>query len=98
MEVREIFKDRGISGWKNVERAGFRRMMQDIRATRNVNLVFYDYSRFGRNVRPALEAFEKLDKLGVFSVAANNPGIDCRTAAGRTTRRDELSRAEDSSD
>jgi site-specific DNA recombinase len=49
-------------------------------------------------VRPALEAFEKLDKLGVFSIAASNPGIDCRTAAGRTARRDELSRAEDFSD
>jgi site-specific DNA recombinase len=73
-------------------------MMEYIRANRDVNLVFYDYSRFGRKVLPALKAFEELDKLGVFSIAANNPGIDCRTAAGRTARRDELSRAEDFSD
>lgn len=69
-----------------------------IRANRDVNLIFYDYSRFGRKVLPALEAFDRLDKLGVFTIAANNPGIDCRTASGRTARRDELSRAEDFSD
>jgi site-specific DNA recombinase len=34
----------------------------------------------------------------VFTIAANNPGINCRTASGRTARRDELSRAEDFSD
>jgi site-specific DNA recombinase len=34
----------------------------------------------------------------VLSIAATNPGIDCTTAAGRTARRDELSKAEDFSD
>src|SRR5260370_4934431 len=96
--LREVFRDAGVSGWADVGRPAFRRMMQAIRADRNSSLVFYDYSRFGRKVLPALEAFDKLDKLGVFSIAANNPGIDCRTAAGRTARRDELSRAEDFSD
>jgi site-specific DNA recombinase len=96
--VREIFCDAGVSGWADVERPAFRRMMQYIQANRDVNLIFYDYSRFGRKVLPALEAFDRLDKLGVFTIAANNPGIDCRTASGRTARRDELSRAEDFSD
>jgi site-specific DNA recombinase len=96
--VREVFRDAGVSGWADVERPGFQRMMQSLRGDRDVNLVFYDYSRFGRNVLPALQAFKKLDNLCIFSVAANNPGIDCRTAAGRTARRDELSRAEDFSD
>jgi site-specific DNA recombinase len=96
--VREVFADAGVSGWADVERPAFKRMMQYIQAKRDVNLVFYDYSRFGRKVLPALEAFDKLDRLGAFSIAANNPGIDCRTAAGRTARRDELSRAEDFSD
>jgi DNA invertase Pin-like site-specific DNA recombinase len=45
-----------------------------------------------------LKAFEELDRLGIYSVAVTNPGIDCRTAAGRTARRDELSKAEDFSD
>lgn len=81
--VREIFRDCGISAWKDVERPGFIRMMQQVRKTPDINVVFYDYSRFGRKVRPALDAFDKLDSLGVFSVAANNPGIDCRTANGR---------------
>jgi site-specific DNA recombinase len=96
--VEEVFRDAGVSGWADVERPGFQRMMQRVREYRDVNLVFFDYSRFGRKVLPALQAFKKLDSLGVFSVAVNNPGIDCRTAPGRTARRDELSRAEDFSD
>jgi site-specific DNA recombinase len=96
--VKEVFTDAGVSGWADVDRPAFRRMMETIRVNPDVNLVFFDYSRFGRKVLPALKAFEKLDNLGVLSIAANNPGIDCRTAAGRTARRDELSRAEDFSD
>ena len=30
-----------------------------------MNVVFFDYSRFGRKVLPALQAFKKLDGLGV---------------------------------
>src|SRR5205823_5990312 len=83
-QVKEVFRDAGISGWAEVERPGYLRMMAAIRTNRDVNVVFYDYSRFGRRVLPALTALEELDKLGVFSVAATNPGIDCTTAAGRT--------------
>jgi site-specific DNA recombinase len=96
--IGEIFRDAGFSAWSNVERPEFRRMMQSIRANRYVNLVFYDYSRFGRNTERALTAFRQLDELGVFSIAATNPAIDCRTAGGRTARRNELSNAEDFSD
>ena len=96
--VVEVFSDAGFSAWADVERPGFLRMMMAIRTTRDVNLVFYDYSRFGRKVLPALKAFEELDGLGVFSIAAMNPLVDCMTAAGRTARRDELSKAEDFSD
>lgn len=64
--LRKVFQDAGVSGWADVERPAFRRMMEYIRANRDVNLVFYDYSRFGRKVLPALEAFEKLDKFGCF--------------------------------
>lgn len=93
-----VFRDAGVSGWADVERPQFRCMMAAIRKNKRVNLVFYDYSRFGRNTEKALRAFRELDKLGVLSIAADNPGIDCRTAAGRTARRDELSKAEDFSD
>jgi DNA invertase Pin-like site-specific DNA recombinase len=96
--VEKVFQDAGVSGWADVERPGFLEMMAAIRKNPRVNLVFFDYSRFGRKIRPALQAFERLDGLGVYSVAATNPGIDCRTAVGRTARRDELSRAEDFSD
>ena len=96
--VDKIFCDRGVSAWADVERPEFLRMRLDIRKVRDVNLVFYDYSRFGRKTLPALKAFDELDNLGVFSIAATNPGIDCRKAAGRTARRDELSKAEDFSD
>ncbi len=54
--------------------------------------------RFGRRVPAALKAFEKIDQLGVYSVAATNPTIGCRTPYGRTSRRDELSKAEDFTD
>jgi hypothetical protein len=64
-------------------------MVDYIRKNRDVNLVFLDYSRFGRKTLRALIVFEELDRLCV-SVAADNPGIDCRTAVGRTARRDEL--------
>jgi site-specific DNA recombinase len=94
----EIFRDAGVSGWADVERPEFRRMMKSIRGNRDVNLVFYDYSRFGRKTLPALTAFEELDNLGVLSVAATNPTIDCTIAAGRTARREELSKAEHFSD
>jgi site-specific DNA recombinase len=96
--VREIFEDRGVSGWTYVERPEFLRMMRSIRENRNVNLVFYDYSRFGRKTLPALKAFDALDKLGVLSISVDKPLIDCRTAAGRTSRRLELSNAENFSD
>jgi len=39
-----------------------------------------------------------LDELGIYSVSVSNSTIDCRTAAGRTSRREELSKAEDFSD
>ena len=93
-----LFEDPGLSGWKGVERPGFRRMMAYVTEHKDVNLVFYDYSRFGRGTEKGLRAFGQLDKMGVVSVAADNPGIDCRTASGRTSRREELSRAEDFSD
>ena len=96
--MRETFKDRGVSGWADVERPEFLRMMRAIRENRDVNLVFYDYSRFGRKTLPALKAFDVLDKLGVLSISVDKPLIDCRTAAGRTSRRLELSNAENFSD
>ena len=96
--ISEVFSDPGVSGWADVERPGFLKMMKAIRGNPHVNLVIYDYSRFGRDTRRALNAFEKLDQLGILTVAATNPGIDCSTAAGRTARRNELSNAEDFSD
>ena len=96
--VREVFCDPGVSGFKDVERPQFKRMMKSLREDRDANLVFFDYSRFGRKTLPALKAFAQLDKLGIYSVAVANPNIDCRTAAGRTARRTELSNAEDFSD
>ena len=97
-KVVEVFRDAGVSAWADVERPEFLRMMAYIRTQRDINLVFYDYSRFGRKTLPALKAFTEMDGLGVFSTAVTNPGIDCRKAAGRTARRDELSKAEDFSD
>jgi site-specific DNA recombinase len=90
--VRKVFRDSGVSAWQDVERPAFRQMMQYLRENRDVNLVFYDYSRFGRKTLPALTAFKVLDSLGVYSIAAMNTGI------GRTARREELSKAEDFSD
>src|ERR1035441_9786516 len=52
--VVELFRDAGVSGWTDVERPQFRRMMAAIRKNRNVILVFFDYSRFGRNTEKAL--------------------------------------------
>jgi site-specific DNA recombinase len=96
--VAGVFRDAGVSGWSDVERPAFLSMMAAIRKDRNANLLFYDYSRFGRNTEKALRAFRELDGLGVFTIAATNPAIDCRTAGGRTARRNELSNAEDFSD
>ena len=94
-----IFKDAGFSAWKrDVERPDFLNMMEWLPKNRHVNLVFFDYSRFARNVRAALDAMEKLGRWGVFYIAADSPSFDCTTAAGRTAIRDALSRAEDDSD
>ena len=97
-EVVTHFEDRGISGWHEVERPGFNRMLKYLREHRDVNLVVFDYSRFGRKTLPALEAFDRIDALGVYSVAAKHPEIDCRTPLGRKARRDSLSDAENDSD
>lgn len=97
-ELGEGFVDRGISGWKDVERPGFQRMIHYLRTNRDTNLVFFDYSRFGRKTLTALTAFQLLDSLGVYSVAVRHPEIDCRTPAGRKARRDALSDAENFSD
>jgi site-specific DNA recombinase len=96
--ILQVFQDAGVSGWDDVERPGFLQVMQAIEKNRNVNLVFFDYSRFGRHTLRALNAFERIDGMGVYSVAVTNPGIDCRTASGRTARRNEMSKAEDFSD
>src|SRR5437762_4181612 len=66
--VGEVFKDAGFSAWADVKRPGFLRMMASVRKNRDINVVFYNYSRFGRKVVPALTAFEELDELGVFSI------------------------------
>ena len=97
-KVVRVYADAGVSAWADVERPEFLKMIAQVRKDRDVNIVFYDYSRFGRKVLLALQAFELLDSLGVYSVAATNPGIDCRNANGRTARRDELNKAEDFSD
>ena len=94
------YSDAGVSAWADVESPSFNDMIDRIVCDGSAapNIVFSDYSRFGRKTLPALAAFEKLDKLGVLSIAADKPQIDCRTAAGRTARREELSKAEDFSD
>lgn len=96
--VEEVFCDPGASGWADTGRPQFLKMMEFIQKDPNVNLVFYDYSRFFRDTRRALNAFITLDELGIYSVSVCNQSIDCRTAAGRTARREELSKAEDFSD
>ena len=96
--VVEVFTDAGVSAWDDIERPGFQRMLAHIRQSHNCNLVFFDYSRFGRATERALRAFSSLDNLGVLSIASTRPDIDIRTAAGRKARRDELSDAENFSD
>src|SRR6185437_6030808 len=72
-EVVAVFRDEGISAWKDVERPGFLKMVEYIRTSKNVNLVFLDYSRFGRRTGKALRVFEEiLDKI-CFSIAAATP-------------------------
>ena len=46
--VVEVFSDAGTSGWEYVDRPHFSKMIKFIRKDHNVNLVFYDYSRFFR--------------------------------------------------
>lgn len=96
--VVRVFCDAGVSGWSKVGRPQFHEMFRQIRLNPKVNLVFLDFSRFYRDTRRALEAFDELDCLGVMSMSASNPSIDCRTADGRTARRRLLSEAEDFSD
>lgn len=96
--VAEVFVDEGVSAWADVKRPKFLLMMEYIRQTKNVNLVFLDFSRFGRRTLKALNVLEDLDKWGVRYVAALRPDIDCTTAAGRKALRDELSDAENFSD
>jgi site-specific DNA recombinase len=96
--VKGVFQDAGVSAWKDVKRPGFIDAMNALKKDPDANLVFFDYSRFGRKTLPALIAFDKLDRLGIYAVAAMDPTIDGRTPSGRTRRREELSKAEDSSD
>ncbi len=63
----KTFKDAGFSAWKrDVERPAFMEMMEWLKKNRGVNLVFFDYSRFARNVQAALNAMEKLRRYGFF--------------------------------
>jgi len=96
--VAEVFADEGVSAWLDVKRPAFLRMMKYVRETRNVNVVFLDFSRFGRKTLKGLNALEDLDKWGALYFAALRPDIDCTTAAGRKALRDELSDAENFSD
>jgi DNA invertase Pin-like site-specific DNA recombinase len=73
-------------------------MLREIRRNPNVNVVFYDFSRFSRDTRRALNAFDELNHLGVRAISVCNPGVDCSTASGRSQLRIELSYAEDFSD
>src|SRR5437879_439871 len=67
--VEKVFTDAGVSAWSDVSRSGFLRMMAEVRKNPNVNIVFYDYSRFGRKTLPALKAFDELDRLGVYTIS-----------------------------
>jgi site-specific DNA recombinase len=96
--VVQVFKDLGYSGWRNVPRPGFQAMKEYVKKNKNVIIVFYDYSRIYRRALHALEFFENMDALGVYTVSATNPNLDCRTADGRATRRSELIEAEKFSD
>ena len=98
-QVVKVFTDAGFSAWnQDIERPDFIAMMKWLATNRDVNLVFLDFSRFARNTLAALQALKKLEKLGIYYVAADNPTLDCRTAAGRTAIRDALSKAEEFSD
>lgn len=55
-KVADVFRDAGVSAWADVERPGFQKMMTTIRANRDVNLVFFDYSRFGRRTSTCVES------------------------------------------
>jgi DNA invertase Pin-like site-specific DNA recombinase len=96
--VKGVFQDAGVSAWKDITRPGFKAAMNALKHDRHANLIFFDYSRFGRKTLPALIAFDKLDNLGVYAIAAMDPTIDGRTPRGRTKRREELSKAEAFSD
>ena len=79
--VDEVFADEGVSAWADVKRPAFLRMMAYTQQHKNVNLVFLDYSRFGRKALKGLKAIEDLGDWGVRYVAAARPDIDSTTAA-----------------
>ena len=72
-------------------------MFEGICKNPNVNVVFLFIPGSPAIRVRALDAFD-VDRLGVVSVSVCSPNIDCSTAAGRSARRQELSKAEDSSD
>ena len=96
-EVIDIYNEGAVSAFAPVMRPVFMSAIDFLKRNKDVHLVFLDYSRFGRKCTRSLPALEMLDSIGVHSVAATCP-IDVSTAAGRTMRREECSKAEDFSD
>lgn len=82
-EIYEIYTDFGWSG-KNIERPAFEQMMKDARNQKFNIVIVLKIDRFARSLMDCLINIEKLKKLNIAFMAADQP-IDTSSAMGQLT-------------
>ena len=82
LEVVDIIRDEGVSGYKTEKRKGFKEMLGAIRGRKCDAIVVHSLSRFCRNTIGTLTTIEEMTKndIAFYSLTEN---IDTSSAAGK---------------
>jgi site-specific DNA recombinase len=65
IEIIEVFKDEGISGYSGKKRPGFEKVMEIVREKKVQSVIVYSISRFARNTRQTLESVNQMTKNNI---------------------------------
>lgn len=81
-EVVDVYADRGISGFKDVERPQYERLLRDVEAGQLDAVVVFKIDRFARSLREFVRYMDVFKEHGTVFASVND-SVDTSTATGR---------------
>ncbi|MCF2141610.1 MAG: recombinase family protein [Candidatus Lokiarchaeota archaeon] len=82
--VEKFFKDDGISGFKEKNRAQFQQMLNDLAENEDIEgIICYDLSRIGRSALNLLQFIQKMDEIDKKIITISGMKIDTTTSTGK---------------